>query len=408
MATQLKTNVNRTVRLEPDRGPRVVKRFHSPGFLRRLGDGRRARREFELLQRSFEAGLPVPRPLELSRNDGFWEVATEWIPDSKPLEAILTGECSRPIGRRALAEALAELLAQAYRIGLEHDDLHAGNVLVTQDGRPWLVDLQQARITTSVSASRVQSDLVRLCAAVREITTERFRAVFLRKLSQRLTPAQLELVSNDAAIERVEEEGRALRRERVERRLARWTRESGICRATQRAFVRRDVDEDLAGRLMQAQGSERALAVDGQAARRAWLRAARLFDHGVPVTRPLLLLRESERALFEDGDSPTFCTDLKPDELPAIARLIGQLHDRGLATTGLRTTELYRHTDGDLSDFRFGPNGDVRALTAETRASDWNDLVASGNASGLLTPYLEQLKASRAERRRVHEELRIG
>jgi len=54
----------------------------------------------------------------------------------------LFGDADVPLEtRRQVATAIATMLHKLWRLGLVHGDLKAGNILVTDDGRPVILDL---------------------------------------------------------------------------------------------------------------------------------------------------------------------------------------------------------------------------------------------------------------------------
>ncbi|MEW6071812.1 MAG: lipopolysaccharide kinase InaA family protein, partial [Planctomycetota bacterium] len=147
----LKSGPSRAVLLAADPaageagGRIVVKRFFARGLLGGWRARTRARREHALLAALSAAGLPVPRPLDLARGDGAWEVRMAWIPAARPLADWLRAGVP-PGARERLLAALGRLLAAAHAAGLDDPDLHLGNVLVDAAGAPWLVDVHGARI----------------------------------------------------------------------------------------------------------------------------------------------------------------------------------------------------------------------------------------------------------------------
>ena len=94
-------------------------------------------REGSVLRKLKAAGVRVPEPLAYT-DEGEDVLVTAFLSDLTPLP-----EADRvPAG---LVEDVAMLLAVAHAAGLRHDDLHAGN-LGLSDGLPVLVDLGSARI----------------------------------------------------------------------------------------------------------------------------------------------------------------------------------------------------------------------------------------------------------------------
>ncbi|MFN0243979.1 MAG: lipopolysaccharide kinase InaA family protein [Planctomycetota bacterium] len=348
----LKTNAKRTVEREaaPDGRAHAVKRYHAP----RIGgwfDGLRARAEFRVLEQLFARGLAVPRAIEV-RHGGTWELVTEWIEDAHALDRILRGEAPWPAASATVAQSLGRLLAEAHAIGLDHPDLHPGNVLVGAGGRTWLVDVRRARIRAQLDARERLHDLIHVAAGVRETVSARFRARFFAAYARAL-PIALRgvLEPHDTVVRDIERAARRLRREHVERARLRWTRSSSSCRAVRtpafegiasRALADDDVERCVALALTAPTGSATsmrlgsgdellALPLHGTAAavRASWLAAVQLADHHLDVARPLawhrgprawamLALPSSVRAVQFDTD-------------PAFAAFFDALHDRGIA-----------------------------------------------------------------------------
>lgn len=373
MPRTLKRNLNRTVRLEEE-GDRsvVVKRFHSPGPLRRLADGRRAQREFEVLRELHELGLPVPAPRALRREGGHWEVVTEWLEDAFPLDDCFLGHRPWPAPPERIAVRLGELLARAFEVGLDHSDLHARNVLLDPRGRVFLVDFQHARLGVHVDARQIQRDLVHLCAGVREHASLRFRARFLLALWRRLPLELRDWLLGPASLAReVETRAREHHRRRVARRWVRWTRESGACRPfrcgpaegfASRALASETVDRvcreglDRFAPVREGRTEKRRLeleldgvrwlVVDGPRAdvRLCWATLVRLHDHALPVIEPAILLEEPRpTAVFRlpDGSGPYDPLTVTAAARLDLARLLGGLHDRGLTLREL-TPRVFR------------------------------------------------------------------
>lgn len=131
----------------------VIKSYRRGGLLRhvnrrrylRCGGPTRGEREFGLLAAAAGCGVAVPEPVAYAwkgrRLVTAWLVTRE-IPGAETLAAI---------GRRQperiaeLAPAVAELIARTIEARIRHADLHPGNILVGDSGRPYLVDLDRGR-----------------------------------------------------------------------------------------------------------------------------------------------------------------------------------------------------------------------------------------------------------------------
>ncbi len=440
MPALLKTNLNRTVLRDREANREiVVKRFHSPGALRRLADGRRAAREFEVLSGLHERGLPVPEPLELRKRDEHWEVVSAWIPNARPLEDFLRGGHAIPPAAGDLARRLARLLARTWSTGLVHSDLHAGNVLLDEAGEAWLIDFQHAQIRTEVSLRRRINDLVVLSAEVRELVSARFRARFMVELLRNLdTDNRTALGARTALAQRVEEEARLHHRHRVHRRQLRWTRESSSCRefdqSPMHGWVNREfeVADDLGLKAiigtpfdqtstLLSNGFEileidhpegnwiLVRAQEESVLREAWYTAVRVQDHGLPGPTPCLFLDEPEpRALFRERPNGHYLTKALAlrsgnELLSPLMHLLGGLHDRGLALADL-SLETFRAAGREVS---FGTPLEIIAATPSRRARDRKAAreLIDGDGTSWADAYFSAWRGDRAELVGLREEI---
>ena len=125
-------------------GAVVIKRFHHP-HLGAWRDRSRARAEHRALALLHAAGLRVPAPLGVERTPAGWTVRMEHVEGAVSLGSLLHGDEPPPGGWPRLMARLGRLLAGLHGAGVEHTDLHAGNVLVDPLGRAWLIDFHGAR-----------------------------------------------------------------------------------------------------------------------------------------------------------------------------------------------------------------------------------------------------------------------
>lgn len=374
----LKTGPSRSVRLErpDDHGadaPRIVKRFASRGLLAAARDASRARREHALLSELHGRGLPVPRPLALERRGDGWEVAMQWIPRAHTLQELLLAGRTRDLPARALGELLARLQAA----GVDHPDLHPGNVLIDETGGVWAIDFHKARGGARLSASRLEAQLAHLEAGLRELAPARLRVrcllAWLRALPED-HPRPRGSTSELAA--RIAVRARRERAATVEKRRLRWTRPGSAVRPVSLSagdgFERADGPPDLARSLEAAlersgTGSARqVIACPAAPARRvlvlrgpwravgaAWYAAARLEEHALPAARPLALARAQRcwAALGLPGEGHPLSDWGELDErgLRSLRDLAAQLHDRGLALERIVPEHLWLSGDGALS-----------------------------------------------------------
>lgn len=343
----LKRGLARTVYV--NRRGAVVKRFHNPSAVQALRDRRRARSEQRVLEALLALDLPVPRPLEVRRVSGAWEVVMERIPGAVQLGAVLSGEEPSPATPDEIATRVGGLLARAHAAGLDHPDLHPGNVLLDGQGQPWLVDFHKARLRARTGRDVAQRDLVALLSSLRETLAAAARL----RLVQAWVEAGGAALSRDAAdvesfAARLEDRARLHRRAQVAHGQGRWTRESSACEVLERRdgplYLRRGTDPALAEELERNAGSGPAVVEAGGARYRVlaglapselkdrWYHAVRLSDHRLAVLSPVAW--SPVMAAFA---LPPEALALPAEELgPALAgALLGSLHDRGLEVPNL-------------------------------------------------------------------------
>lgn len=345
----------------------VVKHFESPNPLHVLRDRARAHAEFWALTRLAEQGLPVPRAHAIRRVGRGWQVEMDWVRGSRDLAALLASDAPWPADRATCAERLGRLFASMHAAGIEHTDLHAGNVLLDGEGRPVLIDLHGAAVGVRWTRERLRRQLIAAAATERERTSARFRALFFTAWHRAL-PAELrDLLEPPARLARdVEGRARFEHRANVLRNLDRWTRASSRVRVARtaggRVAARLDLDDELVercARLAQEpppphgeelysigaagpDGPELFLlrGPGGRVIRRRWLAAARLQEHGVPALLPYVLALDQRRwAVFAAepgtrpliGDETDAGSEAPPELALALGELAGRLHDRGLA-----------------------------------------------------------------------------
>lgn len=310
--TTLKSGAKRTVALvRGDGGDTVVaKRFHDPGIFGYARDFWRARGELRVLRALRERGVAVPRTFGLRRVDGAWQVEMEAVEGARSLDALLDERADSPVPFERLARELGELVARLCAAGVDHPDLHAGNVLVDGRGRLWLVDFHHARLRRLALAALVDR-LVSLLGQARERFTPRERARLAFAWHRALPPelrATLPDPRRDGA--QLEAAARVRRREEVLRESRRWLRETSRGRIVEEgglrflepepieaarrarlvAFVRSAIPDggaldDAHGRVLLVTAADRdALEAD-------WRELGRLVLHRVPCALPLMLGR---------------------------------------------------------------------------------------------------------------------
>ncbi len=404
---------------------RIVKRFHRQGPAR-FADRRRARREKNVLDRLRELGLPAPRTGDVARElDGAWVLAMDCVGE-RTLARILAETSGRM--ERALALALGELVAAFLAAGALHSDPHPANVVIDARGRPWIVDGGGVRFSVVPRAGAVVAQLAAMTATVRELVPARARArIFAevwRRLPQHLRgdPAQrVELVRE------IEARARARRLKSVLANLDRWTRESGVCVAAPgiesssrsestapRALLRRDGPTDLVGTEL--------FVVAGDRAQAAWRTAARLHEHGLPVTPPLRFeLPPHARAVFEldararplDATLGTLPRESVASLARRVGRLLGAFHDRGLRLVLVSSDDLRVSPSLELVVSPLARVDDRTAsaadrLSALALAPGLRELEGDPHLRRLLRASYAEAFGEAAERRAIQAELSRG
>ena len=370
----LKESPARRVRLEREAGadaPRVVKRFESAGLFAARKDASRARREHELLEHLHAEGLAVPRPYGLERSGGAWEVAMEWIPDAVTLDELLSERAPWPINSSLLARRLGQLLARLHTAGVDHPDLHPGNVLVDADGQVWAIDFHKARLFARLGPSQLEAHLARLAAGTRERAPTSFRLRFLSAWRRAFGPDK-EFDRDDLAAlaRRLDARARRERHAAVEKRRLRWTRpgtavrhvtleagdgyersdcEPGVARMLEAALEREGSTSRRTLLALPGEPARRVLALSGGAWRpisAAWYCAARLEEHAIEAARPLAVARGrrpwAALELPAWGHAPESWSELAdPASLRALGALGARLFDRGIEWTRVEPADLW-------------------------------------------------------------------
>jgi tRNA A-37 threonylcarbamoyl transferase component Bud32 len=363
----LKANPNRSVFLEVSGTgiERVVKRYRAKGWLRRLWDRGRARGEFTTLIELQARGIAVPEPVELRRRGGAWEVVIERIPGALTLGELQDAPSRSPVPATVLAARLGELLARAHAAGLDHPDLHAGNILIDSQGIPWLIDFTHARVREASARHTMTRDMINLAADTRERVAPAIRKRFFIRWWRSLpTEARAALPRRGEFAEEIEKQARRHRREAVLAHGASWLRGFDHCREVRvrgvRGLVLGSVSSEEEAALVEALAASppapsviphpvnpdrELLVIDGgEESDRDWCELGRAVEHALPCLRPLLrlegpparagfLLPSSSRRWSEVAERGK----LDEGQVHGLAILLGALHDRGLVATDRRS-----------------------------------------------------------------------
>ena len=136
-----------------------------------LGRSRtRSFREWRLLTRLFEHGLPVPRPIAASyRRLGAAYTAdliTLRIPGARPLSQHLAEAALPERGWRRLGACVRRF----HDAGVCHADLTAHNLLLDHTGHPWMLDFDRGQIRRGTAWRK--SNLDRLLRSLNKVSIE--------------------------------------------------------------------------------------------------------------------------------------------------------------------------------------------------------------------------------------------
>ena len=265
------------------------------------------------------------------------------VPGGRSLLGVLETEPTQL--PETLGEQLGHLLASLVHLGLEHGDLHLGNLLLDDAGKVWLLDFGQARSRDKRALLEQRADLITLLASLRELATRELRDSVVHSYFESLGP---EDSSRELDPDEFDRAARFERRRTVLRNLNRWTRESGVARLTSGPGR-----VELSARREPTALSSR-LVIEGEESYRAWLTSARLFEHQLPTLAPVRLLsRPNQAAEFEllEGHLPLSEARAHHSEqllAASYTALIDSLHDRGLELRSLANAELYVAPSGEL------------------------------------------------------------
>jgi tRNA A-37 threonylcarbamoyl transferase component Bud32 len=295
----------------------VVKAFAAPRPWSR--GAFKARREARVLRALAERGLPVPRLLGSERRGGWSLLHLERLPLAMDLSAWLERPGLSRAERRDLLKRVAATLASFQAAGLRQGDAHPGNWLIAADGRPVAIDFERARLCRRFRLRAARSELARLAALLRPVTSagERRRSLAAWRAA---LPAEIQasLPAEPAFARALARQAEQVRRREIRRELDRWLRPGSRLEALARAApsaVGPARPHDAAGAAAHSaacllnrrlSAGQRALAqgwcegapipagglassAPPRRARRLWLAVALEHEHGLPVLLPAAL-----------------------------------------------------------------------------------------------------------------------
>lgn len=314
-----------------------IKRFKHPGLLQGLRGflHDRARAEHDLLAALRRRGLEVPTPVAWARDGRETFVFTREIPGAKTLREV-------PLTRPLLRE-FAGFVRRVHDVGLRHDDLHVGNVLLA-GGKLWLIDVHRAALFRELTpAERLQS-LAFVVLSFYTLVSETDVLRFLRAYRDVDLPAIAQ--EFQAARERYWLD----RQSRVRQAGSDFERIDGLT-------IRRPYSEVDARRVLEAPPLRMVKELPG---RRLWLSDARTFvkegardlwhngfaleTRGIPT--PRLLASKGDRVAGEwiEGALPLWehlkANGVSRDLLRTLARVVRRLHQRGVYHRDLKANNI--------------------------------------------------------------------
>ncbi|MCA8962165.1 MAG: hypothetical protein KDC38_16685 [Planctomycetes bacterium] len=172
-ASVLKSNPVRKVISIPARDDLpalVVKRYHVRGFAERLKYllvSSRARREWEALRAFQRGGVTGPRPLamgEARRGGVLRRAGLIMLRIEGAISLPATLEELSPVGTRSAHELLRRVgreIGRMHAAGVDHTDLHAGNILIDRE-HVYLLDLHATHLGARIPVPRRIANLAKL------------------------------------------------------------------------------------------------------------------------------------------------------------------------------------------------------------------------------------------------------
>lgn len=127
----------------------------------------RAYKEFHLLAKLVEQGLPVPEPIAYRiHKKGLTysgDILTKRIMNAQDLVGILS---SNSISSQ-LWQKIGSVIKSFHKQGVYHHDLNAHNILIDQDEKVWIIDFDQGEIRSNLS-NWPQGNMERLLRSFRK------------------------------------------------------------------------------------------------------------------------------------------------------------------------------------------------------------------------------------------------
>lgn len=415
--------------------------------VRELLRGCKARNEFALAERLADLGIATPAPIGWGReSDGLgskscWLI-TRTVPGRSLLQ-MLESESHSPSERQRLAESLGRFLALLHRAGVVHQDLHPGNILVTPSGEFSLLDLHCVRLALPVSWKQRRDNMVvfNRFFMLRASRTDRLR--FWQAYSD---ASKIDFPADQAGRE-VERrtlasnlkfwharDRRCLHENKYYRRIeldgAHGWRVSGLVDAVLQESLGQigikdarllksgpsstvaEIRTTVGGRSIRAilKRFHRPRALDPLLARvrpspalRSWINGHALVERCLPTARPLAVGRTANNETLLVTEFIDNAVELskwidglrqrRPDEIreqlrnaiPAVARAIRELHERGLSHRDLKAANILVAPEGRIWFIDLVGVRRQTSVSDETRAANLTRLNASFVEHPLIT-----------------------
>lgn len=155
--------------IDASHGPCVLREYRRGGWAARFSRDRhlwrgvnqvRSFAEFRLLRALLREHLPVPQPIAASyRRQGFGYRASILLQRIVNVQSLADRVALSP--QDAPLEAAGRMVARFHRVGLDHADLNAHNLLFDDAGEGWVIDLDRGVLRIPETGWR-QRNLARL------------------------------------------------------------------------------------------------------------------------------------------------------------------------------------------------------------------------------------------------------
>ncbi|MFO0866678.1 MAG: lipopolysaccharide kinase InaA family protein [Gemmataceae bacterium] len=339
------------------------------GWLR----GPKARREYGLIDAVHERGIPTAQPLAWAERQGESYLFTRTLEHVEPLHLFFLRtfqsceDATQTRIRQAIACELGSLVAVMHQAGIDHRDLHAGNLLVRMGGerpRLFLIDLDAVKLTGPLEGERRLASLAMLNAWFRLHAERTDRLRFWKSYVAASPFLPWKKFGHDAV-----SMATALERRSAEYSLALWRGREPRCLGQNRYYQKlsagaayghavRDVDPSLlATQRWNARPTDAVLEptevdegrhrwlpmADARSAKQAWKASQAFRERGLPTRKTLAVV------VRNDGRGGQLLTAHAEDAIPLarvsrhakpldrrywirrLANAYRDLHDRGVS-----------------------------------------------------------------------------